>query len=142
MNFSTLYQNCFYFCVVIIIATLSINFVSGLMVFSGAPIVMGVDVGDNSTNAFTMLTGLSGGMEYMWGLAVGTGLAITSFIAWSTHSTAPIAVWLFSTVFWTSYLRAISITGGFIPGDFLLIGTVGLSCMFVGAVIGIFGGSG
>jgi len=141
-KFSTLYQSCFYFCLAITIATLFINFVDGLDLFGNANIEIGADIGNNATNAFTQITGLTGGFEYFWGLAVGVGLAVTSVIAYATQSTTPIGVYLFGTLFWTSYTRLLSITGGFIPDSFELGVTVALMLLFAGAVVGMLSGGG
>lgn len=141
MEWSTLYRGCFWFCVAITVITLSISFVSGTEIF-GEHIEMGIDTSGNSTTVFTQLSGLTGGLEYMWGLAVGVGLAITSVIAYATHSTTPIGIYLFATIFWTSYSRGISIVQEYIPDDFLLIGTVAMLFLFTGAVIGMLSGSG
>lgn len=142
MKFSTLFHSCFYFCLAIAIGTLFINFVQGMGVFGNPNIQTGISVGSDSGNVFTMITGLSGGLEYFWGLAVGVGLAVTSIIAYATRSTTPIGVYLFGTLFWTSYTRLIGITGSYIPGDFLLGVTVALMLLFAGAVIGMLSGGG
>ena len=65
-------------------------------------------------------------------------------VAKMTQSTNMIGVWLFSSVFWTSYNNAISVidVNSWIPGDFLLMFTVAFLFLWVGAVIGILTGSG
>lgn len=141
MEWATLYRGCFWFCIAITAITLSISFVSGMEIF-GEHIEMGINTSGNSTTIFTQLSGLTGGLEYMWGLAIGVGLALTSVIAYATNSTTPIGIYLFAIVFWTSYTRGISIVNGYIPASFLLIGTVMMLFMFSGAVIGMLSGSG
>ena len=143
MKFGSIFQACFYFCLAIAIATLFINVVQGLNVFSNPNIETGVNLGSNASNAFTAITGLTGGLEYFWGLSVGVGLAITGIIAYATHSTIPIGIYLFGTLFWTSYTRLISIIGGYnIPGDFIMGITVALMILFAGAVVGLLSGGG
>ena len=141
MQLGTLFQACFYFCVVVTIVTLCVSFISSTEIF-GEHIEMGVDMSGNSTTIFTKLSGLTDGFEYMWGLAVGVGLAVTSVIAYATRSTTPIGIYIFASVFWTSYAKAISITQGYVPDQFLLIGTVTMLFIFTGAVIGMLSGSG
>jgi len=144
LKFGSLFQACFYFCLAVAIATLFINIVQGLNVFGNPDIGQGVVIGGNESNVFTSLTGLTGGFEYVWGLAVGLGLAGSAILAWATHSTIPIGVYLFGTLFWTSYSRLISVIsiGDYIPADFLLGITVAMMFLFAGAVIGMLSGGG
>ena len=142
MNLGTLFQTCLYFCLCIIIITLCINFVDGLNVFP-TPIEAGFDASGSSDNIFSSLTNLGGGLEYVWLLALGGGLAVTGFTMLITHSTIPLGVYLFSAVFWTSYVRVLAVIyTWYIPSDFLVIGTVVMLFLFAGAVAGMLGGSG
>ena len=142
MNLNTLFQTCLYFCLCVIIVTLCINFVEGLNVFP-TPIESGFNVGGSSDNIFGALSGLGGGLEFVWLLAMGGGLAVTGLTLFITHSTIPLGVYLFSAVFWTSYIRALAVIYTWhIPDDFLVIGTVVMLFLFAGAVAGMFGGSG
>jgi len=80
-------------------------------------------------------------MNDMW-LAVlfGTGI-LGLFLAWAMHSAVPIGVWLFSSVFWSSYGNALGVLD-IVPAEFRLIGTAVMLFIWVGAVAGMFSGSG
>ncbi|GAG99121.1 unnamed protein product, partial [marine sediment metagenome] len=114
----------------------------GLNVFP-VPIESGFNVGGSSDNIFGALTNLGGGLEFVWALAITGGLAVTGLTMLVTHSIIPLGVYLFSAVFWTSYIRALAVIYTWqIPDDFLVIGTVIMLFLFAGAVAGMFGGSG
>lgn len=144
VSYNTFYQGCFYFCVATIIATVCINFAGELGVF-GVTFSTGVPTsGQNASAIFTLMTGLTGGMEFMWGLAIAGGFIGSVMLTYISRTTTPIAIFLFSSVFWTSYLRATSVVayGGYIPESILTIAFVGMFCMFAGAIIGMLSGSG
>lgn len=124
-----------------IVLTLSINFINGLDIFE--TVETGVGISGDSDNIFSQLTGLTGGMEFIW-LAV-TSLAGVGAVLLATfmHSAIPVGAYLFSVVFWTSYGRSLSVLSGlYIPSDFLLIGTVAMLFIWAGALAGMFSGSG
>ena len=127
-----------------ILLNIGFGFIQGLGAF---PLVEDESIGINdvtTTNALTVLTGLSGGMETMWALFLVAGAAASVFLAWATHSVVPIGIYLFSEVFWTSWIRTHSLLdfGGYIPADFLLLISVGMLFLFIAAVIGMLTGSG
>jgi hypothetical protein len=95
-------------------------------------------------NVLSELTGLSDGMESVWLLITSISAVGAVGLSMLTHSVAPIGVYLFSTVFWTSWIRTQSIlsVGGYIPGEFLLLITIGMIFLFIAAVIGMLTGSG
>lgn len=141
MNLNTFFQLCIYFCICMIVLTLSINFINGLDIFE--TVETGVGISGDSDNIFSQLTGLTGGMEFIW-LAV-TSLAGVGAVLLATfmHSAIPVGAYLFSVVFWTSYGRSLSVLSGlYIPSDFLLIGTVAMLFIWAGALAGMFSGSG
>lgn len=142
MKFSSLFQACFYFCMVITVVTLFINIVGAMDVFGESNYETGVNIGEDPDNVFQDVSGLSNGYEWFWLAAVGGGLGASILIGIATSSTIPIGVFLFGTVFWTSYTRLMSITGNYIPNDFMLGITVALMFLFAGAVIGLLSGGG
>ena len=139
----TFYQSAIYLCITIIIFTLAVNFVNSLDAF---PIEekQGVE-GVTQENALSKLTGLKDpDMNNLWLLATGIGLAVAGVAAWITKSIVPVGIVLFSDVFWTSWLRMNIVLniGGYIPGELLLLFTVGVLFVFIAAVIGMLTGSG
>lgn len=146
MRMNTFFQISIYLSIVLIIFTLSINFISTMNVFG--TLDTGIEASGNTTSVFTKITGLSGGMNAVW-LMITTGAGIVSLgLAIWMRSAVPVGAYLFSTIFWTSYIRSISVvnvTGIFNSeplSSFLLIGTVGMLFIWAAALVGIFTGGG
>jgi hypothetical protein len=122
--------------------SLSVTFIYNLGIFPmpGNPGIEGI----NDANVLSRITGLTGGMEGVWLLVTTVSGFGFLMLALLTQSMVPIGLYLFGVVFWTAYLNVASIlnVGGFIPGDFLLLFTVGLIFIFIAAVIGMLTGSG
>lgn len=146
MNLNTFFQLCLYICIVMIVFTLAVNFINGLNAFESR-VETGVPVGTNTSNTFVNFAGIT--MNEIWvGVLFGTGL-LSLALAWMMHSAIPVGVWIFSSVFWTSYQSALTAITGIgiegtqiIPADFLLIGTVMMGFFWMGAIAGMFSGSG
>lgn len=87
--------------------------------------------------------------DNMWligtGVAVGGAAAIGLSIL--TGTTTFIGIWLFGSVFWSGWLNLVGVitTGGYFnnAAGAVIIGmlSIGMMIMFVGAIIGMFGGS-
>jgi len=95
------------------------------------------------------VTGSAGHMDFwsIWGIATGIGASGVFVAAILTKSTNMIAIGLFGTFFWGSWGSLIGILYMF---DFLTSGaglmlvtmiTVGMTFIFVGAIIGMLSGS-
>jgi len=153
----TFFQICIIFSILLIIFTLSINFVSALGVFGDIDFEQGInidsgDAGTNLTdisdNVFTKISGYSGGAQSVWVAVMTIGGIISIGTAILMHSAVPIGVYIFSSVFWTSYgrtLNVVNINGIFSTepmSQFILIITVGLIFIWLGALAGMFSGSG
>ena len=153
----TFFQICIIFSILLIVFTLSINFVSAMGVFGENQIEQGQVVGEGavgdtsfekSDDIFTKITGFTGGAQNVWATVMSVGGIISIAVAILMHSAVPVGVWIFSTVFWTSYIRCINVVN--IEGifttepmsQFLLIITVGLIMIWMGALAGMFSGSG
>jgi hypothetical protein len=139
---NTFYQVCIYITVGLVLVTLSINFVNALEIFP-VEAKKGFDVAEGDTNStFASLTQDDTSMTNLW-LMIITGAGIGGLlIAWFTHSPAILGVYVFSVVFWASYLNALGFVMNYVPAGFLLIGTVGMGFIFVGAIGGMLSGSG
>jgi len=151
MNMNTFFQACVYLCFILIFFNLAIAFVNGMEIFE--PVGEGsVLSGNNESGIFNATTDLSHtsdgstifGIDAMWAVVLTAGGLVTIAVAILIHSTVPIGLFLFSAVFWTSYMQTIGVVNSmsWIPGDFLIIGTVGVFFLFAAAVIGMLTGSG
>lgn len=149
MNLNTLYQTCVYFCICMTIFTVSLSFVNGLGVFD-VSVEGGFIPGSSSEETFKDLTnisdeqGESGGMDVLWaGILTASGLG-GLFVAWITRSTTILGVYVFSAVFWVSYINSMSILniGGYLPLGFIAIGTTAMLFIWAGAIAGMLSGSG
>jgi len=152
MKANTFFQVCIFTCIALVIFTLSINFVSALNVF-GVPVQMGFEPGDAANETFEDLTNVTyetqegitlSGMDALWMVILGGGIGIGLVVAWLTHSTAILGVFVFSSIFWASYVRSLGVlnVGGYLPGGFILIGTVAFGFVWAGAIAGMLSGSG
>ena len=141
---NTLYQTCFYFSIAIVVVLLAISFVSSLNVWGDVVLEAGVEPGQNTTNAFSAITGLTGGLEFVWLIAAGAGLFVAGLFSFVSRSPTPIAIYIFEIVVWTAYSRSISIISSYTTGieGFVLIFTLAFVFLTTGAVIGMMSGSG
>jgi len=141
-EWNTFFQTCIYLCITIIVFCTALAFVNALDIYTD--VEAGPFIDDTPDNVFSSISGFDGGMEFVWLSLVTAGGLGALVVAKMTQSTNMIGVWLFSSVFWTSYNNAISVidVNSWIPGDFLLMFTVAFLFLWVGAVIGILTGSG
>ena len=149
MRLNTFYQICIYITIAGILFTLSVNFVSGLGVFEYTG-ESGIQTGENvnsSVAAFTTSNDYQDGfvMDNLWAVVL-AGIAGGLVVAWLTHSTSVIGVYIFAFVFWSSYTNIVSMlyNNNFLGElwGFIVIGTVGITFVFIGAVAGMLSGSG
>jgi len=140
---NTFFRICIFITLGLIIFSLAINFVEGLNIFpvSGSPHsnVTGVD------NALTVLTKLEDPtMQDLFILVTSVTALLAVGLSYLTASITPLGIFIFGEVFWTAWIRSQVILsyGGFIPGDFLLLFTVGALFVFIAAIIGMLTGSG
>jgi len=80
------------------------------------------------------------------GIAAGGSIAVAMSIL--TGTTTFIGIWLFGSVFWSGWINLLTIlnTNSYMTGNaagVIILGmlTLGMMVMFVGAIIGMFGGS-
>ena len=140
---NTFFRIAIWFTMVMLMFTLVLNFIDSLGAFpvDSVPGQQGLDEG----NILEKLTGLSNptmGGIFLIVTSIGGIAAVGTAVL--THQVSPIGVYLFSVVFWTSYIRINSVlsAGGFIPVEILTIGFVGIMFIFIAAVIGMLTGSG
>jgi len=139
---NSFYRTCVYICMVIILATLVINFID----YTGAfPVEAtgGVEV-ESSTDALSVFTdGKFSTMDAFLLVAIGTGIAAIG-LALVTHSITPIGIHLYGAIFWGSYTNALHVLniGGYLPTEFIVIFTAGMIFVFIASIIGMLTGSG
>jgi len=145
----TFFQICVTFTIIMFMFTLAVNWVAGLGIFGGVGVEGGIEVGDDfnetvntATQSPDYPTGFT--MSTMWALVLTAAGAAGIVVAWLTHSTAIIGVFLFSAAFWASYLNCLNIVnlGGWMDAGFLLIATGGMAMIWIGSVAGMLSGSG
>ena len=138
---ATFYRTSIYLCLALIVFTLSINFVNSLGAFetyeSGT-------TGITEENALEQISGLDGGMASLWALAVGGGAIGAIALVFISKQISPIGIYIFSTVFWTSWIRMNSVinVGGVVSPELMALFTVGAIFIFIAAIIGMLTGSG
>lgn len=138
---NSFFRICIFICLLLIVFNLTWAFVHSLRVF---PIgEEGISSGRTS-GVIEIFTGLSGGMLGLWELVSILGLAGAGAISWAIKSATPIGLFIFADVFWVSYNGTIQIMniGNYMPAEFLLIATVGITFLFIAAVVGMLTGSG
>ena len=131
-----------------VIFTLSVNFVNALDIFPDKA-QAGIQPGDSSNETmgkFTEQADYPSGffMDNLWAVVLTATGAIGIVVAWITKSTAIIGVYVFSVIFWASYINALSIINlaNYVPLSFIGIGTGGMLFVWIGAVAGMLSGSG
>lgn len=142
---NTLFRIVFHITILLIVFNLSLSLITSISgtVFSDIDDPTVVE-GNSAIGIFEKLTGLEGFSLGVWGFITGIagiGVGILSVI---TKSYTLIGIYLFTTAFWTSYNGAISIINmnSWLPGGFILIISVVMLLLFVGAIIGLTTGNG
>jgi len=100
--------------------------------------------GTNDNGILGELTGLDSAGTDLWLMVTTIGGAAALAFSWMVHSLTPLGIYLFGVAFWSSYNGTVTIIGmnSWLPGDFILIITVAMIFLFVGAIIGMITGSG
>lgn len=149
MNLNTFFQICTYITICMIMFCISVNFVSGLGVFGDMEVIGGPDMGNNTNDTFQRITYKVDTPEGenitdLWALVIaGAGIA-GLVVAWLTHSTSIIGVFIFSAVFWAAYINTLSILNvvSWIPIGYITLFSTGMAFIWIGAIIGMLTGSG
>lgn len=149
MELSSFYQVCVYLSIGLMVFTLAINFTVELGVFGDITPSGGMDVSGNQSGIvanFTKTPSGEGGFGNIWLLVFGAGTAVAGLgaiaIAIATQNATFVGVYVFSVYFWASYINALGIIsiGGFLPASFILLFTLPVGFIFVGAVVGMLSG--
>lgn len=140
---NSFFRICVWFILLMLTFSLIANFVSGLGIFPNVATV-GVDI-DSDSGALSTLTNLaSPNMSSIFLGVTGVTFLFAVGLSTLTRSITPIGLHLFGVIFWASWINMIHIfsTGGYIPSDLILVGTVGVMFVFIAAIIGMLTGSG
>lgn len=143
---------CIAACVFMIFVGFSFGFVDAMGVFpveQASPFDATDDSLEIVENLSQNITGTEGRMSWstMWGIVTGAMLIGAIGISLITHTTNLIGVYIFGTFFWSSWINVVGILDTF---DFLASAaglvlltmiTVGMSIMFIGAIVGMLSGA-
>lgn len=141
----SMFQLSFYICIFLILINLGWGFLRGADdIWTASASDQNLIDGDDDGGILQELTGLDSAGTDLWVMITTVGGAAALAFSWMVHSLTPLGIYLFGVAFWTSYNGTVSIISmnNWIPGDFLLIGTVAMLFLFVGALIGMITGSG
>jgi len=147
----TFFQLCVWLSISLILFNLGFAVVNGMGIFT--PVEGGISAGDDASSTVSALTDVDAdgktGMEAIWVMVAGTSIiAAAGGVALGLifHSTVFVGISLFSTVFWASYVSTYilleTMFGQYGLGGFLIMATVGVSFLFIAAIIGMLSGSG
>jgi len=146
----TFFQICIMISIFLIVFNVLAVFVNALDVYGGE-VETGVDIEESDTadDVFKkILPNLPGGAASVWTTILTVSGIASIAVAILMHSATPVGVWIFSSVFWTSYTAMIGVVNvnnifTEVPMVyFLLAFTVGLIFVWMGALAGMFSGSG
>jgi len=141
----SMFQMCFYICLLLVLVNLGWGFLRGMDDLWTAS-ASDQNVLDENTDQGLIheLTGLDSGGTDLWLMITTVGGAAALAFSWMVHSLTPLGLYLFGVAFWTSYNGTMTIINmnSWLPGDFILIITVCMAFLFIGAIIGMITGSG
>jgi len=141
----SMFQMCFFICMFLILINVGWGFVRGIDgVWTAEASEQNLIEGTNDNGILGELTGLDSAGTDLWLMVTTIGGAAALAFSWMVHSLTPLGIYLFGVAFWSSYNGTVTIIGmnSWLPGDFILIITVAMIFLFVGAIIGMITGSG
>jgi len=141
---NTLFRICFNITLAMIIFNLALAFVDSTGAFPAHPSYTPDVTAGNALSKFTTLAPGNQNMDALFKSLLGLGLLGAIAIAALLHSVAPIGVYLFGAVFWAAFIKTSFLfnQGGFFPPEVIVIFTVGMIFLFIGAIAGMLTGSG
>ena len=145
----TLFQICVKLTITMFILTLSIQYVSGLGIYSDEPITQGTIDGDTSNDAYNTATQSPDYTEgypanLMWATIFAGAGSIGLIVSYFTQSPAILGVFVFSASFWASYINTLNVLniGNYVDPNLIMIGTAAMLFIWAGSVAGMLSGSG
>jgi len=145
LSMKSMFQMCFFICMFLILINVGWGFVRGIDgVWTAEASEQNLIEGTNDNGILGELTGLDSAGTDLWLMVTTIGGAAALAFSWMVHSLTPLGIYLFGVAFWSSYNGTVTIIGmnSWLPGDFILIITVAMIFLFVGAIIGMITGSG
>lgn len=120
-----------FLCLAITLFNLSVTFISSLGVFP-------IEFESGAEEELEL------NLDYVWSITIGFGTAFTLIVCILMRSVIPLGLYVFSLIFWGSWISAQSIlsTGGYVPAEFIALVTFGVAVLFGAAIVGILTGSG
>jgi hypothetical protein len=142
---NTLFRMAFYITLLLIVFNLGYSLITSIegTAFSSVDDPNVIE-GTTDTTIFNELTGLSGAGASIWAILTGVGAVGSLAFSWMVQSIQPVALYVFGVGFWTSYNGTITSLGlnEWLPPALILMITVAMIFLFVGATIGLITGNG
>jgi hypothetical protein len=145
LSVNTLFRIAFYLTILFMLFNLGWGFIRGIDDTIFAEGTEQNHIGNTTdTSVFNELTGLDNAGLSIWAMLMGIGGVVTGLVSWAIQNLTPFALYIFGSGFWTSYNATVTAVNlnNWIPGDFMLMITVVVLFIFVGAVIGLITGNG
>jgi len=150
LKINTFFQFCVYICICLIGFNLAFIFVTTAQYLGDTHDTgpFDLNLSNASENFETITQGESTGniWNYVLGVGAVAGVLASIAIGIATSSTNVMGIGIFSTVFWTSYGSTLATvtSSSLLSGleGFIMIGTVIMFFLWIGAIIGMLSGSG
>jgi hypothetical protein len=147
MEPNNFYQICIFTTIGLMVFCLCVNVFVGFQIFGniGEMGPLTGNTSDQTIQNFTKNPNFPDGMTMgaIWGVVLSSSVAVGLVLAWLYQDASILGVFIFSGVFWSSYINAMVIIGAmaFIPVVFVGLFTVPIFFLFAAAVIGMLSGS-
>ena len=144
----TIFQLCLYITIGMVVFSLIFSLLAGISVFSEEQPKEGIEIETtDKDNSFYSITGQDLEKSLLLSAVTGSiiGIATGGLLSFLTKTTSGIGVGLFSGVFWGAYTNVNNIinAGSYLDNvGLMVIIHVVVGMLFVGAIIGMFTGSG
>jgi len=145
MEMQNFFSVCIYLTIGLMVFCLALNFFVVLNIFGVGQI--GPEMGNNSSadvQRFTQNPEFPSGMTMgaIWAIVLSASTGVGILLSWLTQDASLLGVFIFSGVFWSSYINAMTIINAMlvIPGVILGLFTVPIFFLFIAAVIGMLSG--
>lgn len=142
---NTLFRLAFYITIVLVLFNLGYGLIRSIPGTAYSSVDDPSDIsGTNATSIFSELTGFEGAGLSIWAIVVSVGGAASVAFSWMVQSLQPLALYIFGVGFWSSYngtIQAIALQN-WMPSSLILMITVAMIFLFIGAIIGLITGNG
>jgi hypothetical protein len=145
MEMTNFYQGCIYITLFLMVFSLAIDIVGGFQIFGNVG-DMGITMGNDTNSTMAKFTNgsvypTSFTIGAIWTIVMTGSTVLGMFLAWVTQDASILGVFIFAGVFWSAFLNSMAIiTAIGIPVLIVMLFTVPIFFIFVGAVIGMLSG--